>query len=173
LPVQPATNDEASRSFSLGGLPRYEPGSALILIGEDHESSRVALRRMLVSEGYAVEEAEDGAEVLAKYALCRPNLILLDALMPKLDGFQVCATLQTLPRGSTKLHRGHGTTTGHPSTGLEAGADRDQTVHWPILQRYAARPARARARSSSALPRTPDRQIPDYLHQRCDRRSDQ
>lgn len=73
MPVQPAASDRASRPFRQDDPPRYEPGSALILIGEDHESSRVALRRMLESEGYAVEEAEDGAEVLRKYALCHPQ----------------------------------------------------------------------------------------------------
>jgi CheY-like chemotaxis protein len=57
------------------------------LIAEDDEATRRALRETLEKEGWNVAEAEDGRAALAAVALRRPDLILLDLLMPEMDGF--------------------------------------------------------------------------------------
>ncbi len=58
-----------------------------ILVVEDDEATRSATCRMLRSEGWKVREAEDGNDALAQVAAEEPALILLDLMMPDLDGF--------------------------------------------------------------------------------------
>jgi len=47
-----------------------------------------------------VEEAENGTEVLTAFECCQPDAILLDVIMPELDGFSACAALRKLPGGA-------------------------------------------------------------------------
>ncbi len=72
---------------------------AAILVADDERNARLILRRMLEQDGYEVAEASDGAEALEIAEKSRPDLILLDALMPTIDGFEVC----------TRLHAASGT----------------------------------------------------------------
>jgi CheY-like chemotaxis protein len=58
-----------------------------VLVVEDDAATRDLLRRMLEREGWAVSEAENGRVGLARVAECRPELILLDLMMPEMDGF--------------------------------------------------------------------------------------
>jgi PAS domain S-box-containing protein len=69
----------------------------LILIADDHAAARELLRRLLEADGYRVDEAEDGAEALKKLVLHRPSVLLIDAVMPRVNGFDVCTRLQGLP----------------------------------------------------------------------------
>jgi signal transduction histidine kinase len=55
------------------------------------------LREFLEEEGYRVSEAENGAQALALYDEVYPSLVLLDAMMPPPDGFEVCAEIQHYP----------------------------------------------------------------------------
>jgi DNA-binding response OmpR family regulator len=71
------------------------PG-ARILIVEDEHSMRVALRDILESEGYRAQTAADGVAGLQSAVAEKPDLILLDVMMPKLDGYAVCAELRRL-----------------------------------------------------------------------------
>jgi len=68
----------------------------LILIVDDDRFTRTHLRRRLESEGYQVEEAENGRQALEAYARLRPDVVLLDIIMPIMDGFACCAQLQKL-----------------------------------------------------------------------------
>jgi two-component system response regulator RegX3 len=61
----------------------------LILVAEDDPGSRLALVRALERHGYAVLEAEDGEVALAMFAEGKPDLVILDIGMPKVDGFTV------------------------------------------------------------------------------------
>ncbi|ABZ84411.1 putative signal transduction domain protein [Heliomicrobium modesticaldum Ice1] len=70
----------------------------LILVADDDPAMRFMLRRALEKDGYAVIEAEDGAAALEAYEQAEPDIVLMDVLMPVLDGFALCAQLQTLPR---------------------------------------------------------------------------
>ena len=71
--------------------------SATILVAEDSLVIRVTLRRQLSTEGYEVVEAEDGAEALARCRQVRPDVLLLDVEMPRLDGHQVLAIVKEDP----------------------------------------------------------------------------
>src|SRR5436190_9574883 len=67
-----------------------------ILIIEDELPMRTALKDCLESEGYRVLTASDGESGLQRALQEKPDLILLDIMMPKLDGFAVCAELRRL-----------------------------------------------------------------------------
>jgi PAS domain S-box-containing protein len=72
---------------------------SLILVVDDDRMMRRMVRRALESRGYAVEEAEDGAQALSAYERLQPDIVLLDILMPEMDGFATLARLQALPGG--------------------------------------------------------------------------
>ena len=64
------------------------------LVAEDDEVTRRVLRETLEREGWDVAEAEDGRAALAAVAVRRPDLILLDLLMPEMDGFEFLEELR-------------------------------------------------------------------------------
>lgn len=70
-----------------------------ILVADDDPDIRNALSMILESKGYQVVMAQDGIEGLAVLRSEMPNLLILDLLMPKMDGFAVCRELQD-PRWS-------------------------------------------------------------------------
>ena len=63
---------------------------AKILVADDEMNIREILRIYLENAGYDVVEAEDGADALRKIELDKPDLVLLDIMMPILDGIEVC-----------------------------------------------------------------------------------
>lgn len=65
-----------------------------ILLAEDDAPIREGLVLTLKSEGYAVRAAANGAEALALFAEARPDLLLLDVMMPKKSGWDVCAEVR-------------------------------------------------------------------------------
>jgi adenylate cyclase len=65
-----------------------------ILIVDDNETNRCLLATRLGAEGYETTEAENGERALAVARDAAPDLILLDVMMPKLDGFEVCRRLK-------------------------------------------------------------------------------
>src|SRR5215475_2384527 len=65
-----------------------------ILIVDDNETNRCLLTARLGAEGYETTEAENGERALAVAREVAPDLILLDVMIPKIDGFQVCRRLQ-------------------------------------------------------------------------------
>ena len=67
-----------------------------ILIIEDETPMRTALADLLTAEGYRTLTAADGESGLQRAMAEKPDLILLDVMMPKLDGFSVCAELRRL-----------------------------------------------------------------------------
>lgn len=71
----------------------------LILVVDDELFIRMQLRLSLEQEGYQIVEAQDGREALAAFEQQQPDIVLLDALMPEIDGFECCSQLQTLPKG--------------------------------------------------------------------------
>jgi diguanylate cyclase (GGDEF)-like protein len=80
-------------------LPLSAAGAARVLIVDDDRSTRSALRAALQRSGFIVTEAADGCEVAAEVERMRPDVILMDALMPVMDGFTACAQLQESPEG--------------------------------------------------------------------------
>ena len=63
----------------------------LILIVDDGMTIRLLVREALEQAGFLVEEAEDGRQALKMFQQLPPDLVLLDVMMPELDGFQTCA----------------------------------------------------------------------------------
>jgi signal transduction histidine kinase/DNA-binding response OmpR family regulator len=71
--------------------------SAPVLVVEDDAATREMLQRMLEREGFATAVAVDGRDGLARVAEHRPSLILLDLLMPQMNGFEFLSQLQARP----------------------------------------------------------------------------
>ncbi len=74
---------------------------ANILIVEDDKFLRELISRKLLSEGFKIEEAIDGEEGLAKAKEVKPDLILLDLILPGLDGFEVLRRIKDNPSTSS------------------------------------------------------------------------
>ncbi len=68
----------------------------IIMIVDDHKSMRYLLRKVLEAEGYQIIEANNGKQCLEKCSRKMPDLILLDAIMPEINGFNCCVKLQEL-----------------------------------------------------------------------------
>ncbi len=76
---------------------------AHILIVDDELDVREILKYNLSKEGYSVDEAQNGEEALAKMTQVKPDLVLLDVMMPKLDGIQTCEAIKENPTFSDVL----------------------------------------------------------------------
>lgn len=94
-----------------------------ILIIEDELPMRTALTDVLESEGYRAMSAPDGESGLERAIQEKPDLILLDIMMPKLDGYEVCAELRRLGHTEPILMLTARGQVGDRVTGLDAGAD--------------------------------------------------
>lgn len=75
-------------------------GRGHVLIVDDEEQNRTLLRDPLEARGYKITEAADGEEALRTVAAHPPDVILLDLMMPKLNGFDVCRCLKANDRTS-------------------------------------------------------------------------
>lgn len=69
----------------------------IILIVDDNEFGRDILKRLLITKGYQLAFAANGIEALAKATELTPDLILLDIMMPGIDGYEVCRRLRKDP----------------------------------------------------------------------------
>src|SRR5215211_2055117 len=96
-----------------------------ILIVDDHEDNIELLRARLEARGYRIDTAMDGEQALAHVARTTPDLILLDVMMPRIDGFEVVRRLKSdksLPFIPIILQTALDSTE-HKVEGLDAGAD--------------------------------------------------
>ena len=80
-------------------IPDAQQDSPLILVVDDDKFTQIEIRQMMQTEGYRVEAVSDGEQCLAAYLNIHPDIILLDAMMPVMDGFTCCTQLQSLPGG--------------------------------------------------------------------------
>ena len=76
------------------------PNAPLVLIANDQEWSARSLESILGPNGYAVVRAYTGQQALERARTSQPDLIILDAQMPDMHGFEVCRTLRSDPRFS-------------------------------------------------------------------------
>jgi CheY-like chemotaxis protein len=128
MTTQPFTPSPAANISPLQGLTDSLPsdtGRTRILAVDDSPLDLQLLEDQLTSEGYLVSAARDGEEALAKVAVEPPDLILLDVVMPRLDGYEVCRRLKSDGRTIlipvvmvTSLQATH-----ERIKGIEAGAD--------------------------------------------------
>lgn len=116
---------------------------ALILVVDDNRFMRIQLRLVMEQAGYEVVEASDGEQGIAAYTRLHPDIVLLDALMPAMDGFTCCSQLKTLPGGDstpvlmiTALEDQESV-----DQAFEAGASDYITkpIHWAVLRQRVRR----------------------------------
>src|SRR5580693_7745537 len=96
---------------------------ARILLVEDEPAMRLALTDILESEGYRVQTAADGEAGLRQSVEQQPDAILLDVMLPKLDGFALCAELRRLEMAAPILMLTAKGQVQDRVTGLDSGAD--------------------------------------------------
>lgn len=99
------------------------PEEPTILVVDDEPAVRDALRRSLSFEGYGTVLAADGAEALEKTDECAPDLVVLDILMPRMDGLTAARRLRGAGHRVPILMLTARDTVGDRVTGLDAGAD--------------------------------------------------
>jgi CheY-like chemotaxis protein/nitrogen-specific signal transduction histidine kinase len=119
----------------IGQTPHYPP---LILIVDDDEVVRQILCQKVETDGYQVRTARNGEEAIFIYQEIHPDLILMDGVMPEMDGFECCERLKQLPGGDL--------TPVLMITGLDDGASLDRAyavgaadyitkpIHWGVLR---------------------------------------
>src|SRR5919199_2331127 len=124
-------------------ITNLEKDTPLILVVEDDKFMRIQLRRAMEQVGYQVAEATDGEQGLAAYLRLQPDIVLLDALMPVMDGFTCCTQLRSLPGGDhvpvlmiTALEDRESV-----DRAFEAGAIDYVTkpIHWAVLRQRVRR----------------------------------
>jgi two-component system response regulator MprA len=94
-----------------------------ILIVEDEEQIASFLRRGLAYEGYEVETAADGVSALSKARDMRPDLVVLDLMLPGMDGLEVCRRLRTAHSSLPILILTARDSVSDRVQGLDAGSD--------------------------------------------------
>lgn len=75
----------------------FASGARPLLVVDDDPITRMVLGEVLSAEGYTVAEASDGPQAIIRAARVRPRLIILDVVMPGIDGFAVCRELRKAP----------------------------------------------------------------------------
>ncbi|MDP3890762.1 response regulator transcription factor [Nocardioides sp.] len=94
-----------------------------VLVVDDDRAVRDSLRRSLEFNGYAVSLAADGAEALAGIAGVRPDVVVMDVMMPRLDGIEATRALRTAGNDVPILVLTARDAVGDRVEGLDAGAD--------------------------------------------------
>ena len=93
-----------------------------VLIVEDDRNIAELLQMYLEKEGYAVTTASDGGQGLQKFRSIKPDLVLLDVMMPVMDGWSVCRAIRTESQVPIIMLTAKGETD-DKITGLKTGAD--------------------------------------------------
>ncbi len=78
---------------------RRRRGRPVVLVVDDDVSLRVLVDAALRGAGFQVVEAVDGSEAIARFEEARPDVVLLDVMMPGMDGYEACQKLRALPGG--------------------------------------------------------------------------
>jgi len=72
--------------------------STKVMVIDDSQTIRRTAETLLTREGFSVVTAQDGFEALSKIADSEPDIIFIDIMMPRLDGYQACALIKGNPR---------------------------------------------------------------------------
>ncbi|MDZ8262295.1 PleD family two-component system response regulator [Nostoc sp. ChiQUE01b] len=120
-----------------------QESQSLVLIVDDEPFIRLILRHFLEREGYQIAEAQNGIEAINVFNQLHPDIILLDAIMPDMDGFECCTQLELLDCNKR--------TPVLMITGLEDQESVDRAfavgaidfvtkpIHWPVLRQRVKR----------------------------------
>ncbi len=104
-------------------LPASTPAKPRVLVVDDDKAVRESLRRSLEFNGYAVSLASDGAEALAGIAGHAPDVVVMDVMMPRLDGIETTKSLRKAGNDVPILVLTARDAVGDRVEGLDAGAD--------------------------------------------------
>jgi two-component system response regulator RegX3 len=146
----PQAGRRAERHGDVADKVRESPGSVKVLIDEDEESFVDALVVGLAREGFDVSIARDGSEALQLFDSVDPDLVLLDIMLPKLSGVDVCRAIRARSQVPIIMVTAKGTEI-DTVVGLEVGADD-----------YVTKPYRLRelvARMRAVLRRAPQAEL--------------
>jgi DNA-binding response OmpR family regulator len=132
--------------------------SQTILVVDDEATLRETVAHLLEREGYRVVSAADGREALEVFRAERPDVVLLDLMLPELSGMEVCRILRhesdvpilMLTARSSEIDK---------VVGLEVGADDYVTKPFSLPELLARVRALLRRRENALLPATPDRPV--------------
>jgi diguanylate cyclase (GGDEF)-like protein len=111
------------------------------LVVDDDPVLRLAVAQFVERIGFVADVAEDGGMALERFKAQPPDIVLLDAAMPEVDGFEACAAIRALPEGAhvpiimiTVYHDEESV-----DKAFEAGADEFITkpIHWAVLRNRA------------------------------------
>jgi two-component system, cell cycle sensor histidine kinase and response regulator CckA len=142
MPTSPMSALHTPAPQALQDTPGPRP-APLVLVVDDDASQRLMARYVLERDGYAVEEAADGRQALDMCAERLPDIVLLDAVMPVMDGFHACEQIRLRPGGDA--------TAVLIITGLNDAQAVDQAfasgatdfvtkpIHWGVLRRRVFR----------------------------------
>jgi DNA-binding response OmpR family regulator len=127
-------------------------GPTRVLVVDDEPMVREVLARYLSKEGFAVDVAEDGERALQRLADTEPDLVLLDLMLPKVDGYEVFRQLRERTTTPVIMLTARGEETDRV-VGLELGAD--DYVTKPFSPREVVARVRAVLRRTGAAPEEP------------------
>ncbi|MGW5133121.1 response regulator transcription factor [Streptomyces sp. NPDC004135] len=137
-----------------------------VLLAEDDRAIRNALERALTLEGYRVVAVADGVEALAQAHRNRPDVLVLDVMMPGIDGLQVCRVLRAEGDRTPVLMLTALVETADRIAGLDAGADDYVVKPFDVEEVFARLRALLRRTSpvaavSAAAPAEEPRPVPE------------
>lgn len=100
MPNDTDSNREPSRrsdQYMIGGRTSYEPSDKTVMIVDNIAENLLVLEEILDAEGYRVASFPSGVMAMRKVLTVRPDIILLDIMMPALNGFEMCQQLKREP----------------------------------------------------------------------------
>ncbi|MGV8967350.1 MAG: response regulator transcription factor [Cellulomonas sp.] len=78
----------------MSATPGVRPNGVVVLVVEDEPAIATAIAQRLTSEGWTVQIAADGYDGVSKASLLHPDLVVLDVMLPGIDGLEVCRRIQ-------------------------------------------------------------------------------
>ena len=129
-----------------------------VLVVEDDKNIAELLQMYLEKEGYAVTVAHDGGAGLSKFRAIKPDLVMLDVMMPVMDGWSVCKAIRTESQTPIIMLTAKGETD-DKVTGLKTGADDYITKPFEMKEVLARIEAVLRRSGSAAATKKNDRRL--------------
>jgi DNA-binding response OmpR family regulator len=140
-------------------------GSTRILLVDDEQSIQTLLSYPLRKDGYHVTSAQDGREALQRFDEARFDLVILDLMLPKLDGVEVCRQLRSRSQVPIIMLTAKGSEADKVA-GLEVGAD--DYITKPFSMREFRSRVKAALRRSRMVGETPEEETIDHGDLRVD-----
>ena len=146
----------------MAGAEREDLMAVTVLVVEDDRNIAELLQMYLEKEGYAVATAHDGGQGLAKFRNLKPDLVLLDVMMPVMDGWGVCKAIRAESQTPVIMLTAKGETD-DKVTGLKTGADDYITKPFEMKEVLARIEAVLRRSGNAAVEKQSRRLVFDRL----------